>query len=43
MMTKTYRQTTLEEFKEFSAIVKAEAENQKRLRELYGRLHTDKR
>jgi hypothetical protein len=42
IMTKTYRQTLLEEFEGFSEIAKAEAENQERVRELYGRFHANK-
>jgi hypothetical protein len=42
IMTRTYRQTHLDEFEGFSEIVKAEAENQERVRELYGRFHANR-
>jgi hypothetical protein len=42
MMTKIFRQTTLEEFEGFCEIVKVEFENQKRVRELYGKFNQEK-
>lgn len=41
MTDKMTRQTHLDEFKEFSEIVKVELENQKRVRELYGRFYSN--